>query len=111
MKKGKYLITGCAGFIGSHVVHDLYKKYNLILVDDLSEGKLVNLPKALRGKLIKKKIQDIKNLRCGGLKGIIHLAAGIWEDKRDMRLNKDIKINIKTIEGKDIQKSLRFGII
>ena len=48
MKKGKYLITGCAGFIGSHVVHDLYKKYNLILVDDLSEGKLVNLPKALR---------------------------------------------------------------
>ncbi len=75
MKKGKYLITGCAGFIGSHVVHDLYKKYNLILVDDLSEGKLVNLPKALRGKLIKKKIQDIKNFKCGGLKGIIHLAA------------------------------------
>ena len=42
--------------------------------------------------------------------GIIHLAAGIWKDNRDMRLNKDIKINIKTIEGKEIQKSLRFGI-
>ena len=42
--------------------------------------------------------------------GIIHLAAGIWKDNRDMRLNKDIKINIKTIEGKVIQKSLRFGV-
>ena len=42
--------------------------------------------------------------------GIIHLAAGIWKDNRDMRLNKDIKINIKTIEGKEIKKSLRFGI-
>ena len=42
--------------------------------------------------------------------GIIHLAAGIWKDKTDMRLNRDIKINIKTIEGKEIQKSLRFGI-
>ena len=42
--------------------------------------------------------------------GIIHLAAGIWKDNRDMRLNKDIKINIKTTEGKEIQKSLRFGI-
>ena len=43
--------------------------------------------------------------------GIIHLAAGIWKNKKDMRLNKDIKINIKTIEGKEIQKSLRFGIL
>ena len=68
MKKGKYLITGCAGFIGSHVVHDLYKKYNLILVDDLSEGKLVNLPKALRGKLIKKKFKILRILNVVGLK-------------------------------------------
>ena len=37
--------------------------------------------------------------------GIIHLAAGIWKDKTDMRLNRDIKINIKTIEGKEIQKA------
>ena len=43
--------------------------------------------------------------------GIIHLAAGLWKDKKDMRLNKGIKINIKTTEGKTIQKSLRFGVI
>ena len=48
MKKGKYLITGCAGFIGSNLVKKIYKNYDLILVDDLSEGTVLNLPKQLR---------------------------------------------------------------
>ena len=42
--------------------------------------------------------------------GIMHLAAGIWLGKRDMRVDKDVKIKIKTISGKEINKSLRFGI-
>ena len=42
--------------------------------------------------------------------GIIHLAAGLWKNNKDMRLNKDIKIELKTLEGKKIEKSLRFGI-
>ena len=50
MKKGKYLITGCAGFIGSNLVKKLYKNYKLILVDDLSSGSIKNLPKILRKK-------------------------------------------------------------
>ena len=29
------MITGCAGFIGSHLVNNLYKNHKLILVDDL----------------------------------------------------------------------------
>ena len=40
--------------------------------------------------------------------GIIHLAAGIWKDNKDMRLNKDIEIEIQTLEGKILNKSLRF---
>ena len=40
--------------------------------------------------------------------GIMHLAAGIWKDNQDMRLNKDVKIDIKTLEGKTLNKSLRF---
>ena len=40
--------------------------------------------------------------------GIMHLAAGIWKDNQDMRLNKDIKIAIKTLDGKTLNKSLRF---
>ncbi len=40
--------------------------------------------------------------------GILHLAAGVWKDGKDMRLNKNLKISIKTTEGKIIEKSLRF---
>jgi len=75
MKKGRYLITGCAGFIGSNLVKKIYKKYDLVLVDDLSEGSVFNLPKELRKKLIKKKIQDIRKLKTKKLNGIFHLAA------------------------------------
>ena len=57
MEKGKYLITGSAGFISSNLAKNLYKKYELILVDDLSEGSVINLPHVLRKRLIKKKIQ------------------------------------------------------
>ena len=41
--------------------------------------------------------------------GIMHLAAGIWQDNKDMRLDKSVKINIKNLENKSITKSLRFG--
>ena len=40
--------------------------------------------------------------------GIMHLAAGIWKDNQDMRLNKDVQIEIKTLDGKTLNKSLRF---
>ena len=41
--------------------------------------------------------------------GIMHLAAGIWDGDKDMRLHKEVKINIKTIQQKVLSKSLRFG--
>tara|TARA_B100001175_G_scaffold308813_1_gene309714 strand:- start:89 stop:1000 length:912 start_codon:yes stop_codon:yes gene_type:complete len=41
--------------------------------------------------------------------GIVHLASGIWLNNKDMRLNKEIKINIKTLQNNTISKSLRFG--
>jgi len=40
--------------------------------------------------------------------GIMHLAAGIWVEGKDMRLNKDLKINIETIKGEKVLKSLRY---
>ncbi len=42
--------------------------------------------------------------------GIMHLAAGIWSGRKDMRTNKNIKIPIETIKGDKILKSLRYGI-
>ena len=75
MKKGKYLITGSAGFIGSNLVRKISNEYDLILVDDLSKGSLKFIPKKYRKKLIKKKIQDLHKVNIKKLKGIFHLAA------------------------------------
>jgi len=75
MKKGRYLITGCAGFIGSNLVKKIYKKNKLILVDDLSTGSTAALPKELRKKLIKRKIQDIRKFKTKKIDGIFHFAA------------------------------------
>ncbi len=41
--------------------------------------------------------------------GIMHLAAGIWKENKDMRLNKEITIDIKTLQGNIVNKSLRFN--
>ena len=40
--------------------------------------------------------------------GIMHLAAGIWKNGKDMRIDKGIVIEVDTIENKKISKSLRF---
>ena len=42
--------------------------------------------------------------------GIMHLAAGIWAGDRDMRIDKDVKINIQSIQKNLLSKSLRFGL-
>ena len=41
--------------------------------------------------------------------GIMHLAAGIWKDDIDMRVDKSIKIDIETLNNKKIPKSLRYN--
>jgi hypothetical protein len=41
--------------------------------------------------------------------GIMHLAAGIWKDDKDMRTDKNVKISIQTIQGSKLDKSLRYG--
>ena len=42
--------------------------------------------------------------------GIMHLAAGIWQGNKDMRLDKEVTVNIKTLEDKSLTKSLRYNI-
>ena len=39
----------------------------------------------------------------------MHLAAGIWDDDQDMRLDKSVKIKIRSIQNNFLSKSLRFG--
>ena len=42
--------------------------------------------------------------------GILHLAAGIWNGDKDMRLDKSVRINIQSIQKNLLSKSLRFGL-
>ena len=42
--------------------------------------------------------------------GIMHLAAGIWKDGKDMRTNKSIEIEIETLSDNKVNKSLRYNI-
>ena len=42
--------------------------------------------------------------------GIMHLAAGIWDGDKDMRIDKDVKIEILSLQNNLISKSLRFGL-
>jgi hypothetical protein len=42
--------------------------------------------------------------------GIMHLAAGIWDGDRDMRLDKEVTIKIQSIQNNSLSKSLRYGL-
>ena len=41
--------------------------------------------------------------------GIMHLAAGIWKDGVDMRVDKSVEIELDTLDNRKIVKSLRFN--
>jgi nucleoside-diphosphate-sugar epimerase len=72
----KCLVTGGAGFIGSHLVERLLKEGSQVtVVDDLSEGKWENLPKHKNLIKIKASILDDLSKFVKGQDVIFHLAA------------------------------------
>ena len=73
----KYLVTGGAGFIGSHLIDRLIlANHDVICIDDLSSGYMHNLHNLDSLKFINKKIQDITfDELDNDISGIFHLAA------------------------------------
>ena len=75
----RYLVTGGAGFIGSHIVEELVRRgHHVIVFDDLSTGKENNLsPVRDHIELRVHSITDLPALRvaCDGCDHVIHLAA------------------------------------
>jgi len=73
---GNYLVTGGAGFIGSHIAEALLKRGDKVLVfDDFSTGKPENVPSG--AETIKGSITDLDALKRAfkGINGVFHAAA------------------------------------
>lgn len=100
--KETILITGGAGFIGSHLCENLYKKgYNVIVYDNLSpqvHGENGEISKAIKDKVtfIKADIRDRENLKQAIIQSdkIIHLVAetGVGQSMYEVQRYTDVTI-------------------
>ena len=72
----KYLITGGCGFIGSHLAHGLiHMGHSVVIADDLSSGKLENLPAELAPCIVDITTPGIYDTLLDNVDGCFHLAA------------------------------------
>jgi UDP-glucose 4-epimerase len=115
MNTKTYLITGGAGFIGSHLCEELVKlNYNVLAVDDLSTGRIENIEKIIekpnfqfiRDNILNTSVMDRLSSTANI---IIHLAA-------DVGVKLVIKNPVHTLEnnikGTEVvlKNALRYGI-
>src|SRR5579864_802568 len=96
----RYLVTGGAGFIGSHTVDELARRgHDVVVLDDLSTGKAENLAQASsKIELIKGSITNLDALReaCCGVDCVIHLAA---QTSVPRSVNDPIETNLINVTG------------
>ena len=92
----RYLVTGGAGFIGSHVVDALLDDgHSVRVVDDLSSGSLANVPTAEKCEFINRDLAEpgVAESVVDGVTLVIHLAAipsvprSVLEPARSHRAN------------------------
>lgn len=88
MRRYKALVTGGAGFIGSHLVDNLMNKgWNIAVLDNLSSGSLKNIRKWL------------KNMQFKFMKGDLKNTADAQKAVRDVELVFHIAANPEVREG------------
>jgi UDP-glucose 4-epimerase len=110
------LVTGGAGFIGSHVVDNLLKNnYSVIVLDDFSEGKRENLPLSDSSlEIIEGDINNVELLaslvervsHIVHLAGIVSVPKSFEDPTRSLRVNGEGFLNVLQAMNK-INKSIR----
>lgn len=110
----KYVITGGAGFIGSHIVDRLLSKgHDVVCIDNFRTGKRENITHNMRNKNFELVINDLKNIETlvdifKGSEAVFHFAAnadirgGVEDTKRDLELNTIVTYNV--LEGMRLGK-------
>jgi len=99
-KKQNILVTGGAGYIGSHIVELLVKtKANIIIVDNLITGhkKLINKKAIFINKDIKNKVALTKIINDYKINSIIHLAGSLNVSEAEKNKKNIIKIMLKEL--------------
>jgi len=97
----RILVTGGAGFIGSHIVDRLLQEgFEVIVLDNLSTGRITNVKHHLKNKrfkMIKGDVREEKILRKAlkGVEAVIHEAAisSVEESIKDPIKTNDINLN------------------
>ena len=98
IKSKNILITGGAGYIGSHIVEQLLKKnFNIIILDNLVTGykRLINKQTKFINGDIKNKSKLIKIINDYKIESIIHLAAYLNVNEAEKNKKKYYKNNIE----------------
>ena len=93
----KILVTGGAGYIGSHIVEQLIKNNKqVIILDNLVTGykKLINKKAAFIKADIRKRSQIIKIIKDNNITSIIHLAAYLNVNEAEKNKKKYVRNNI-----------------
>lgn len=94
----KFLVTGGAGFIGSHLTDELVKSGNKVVVlDDFSNGSEENLAHLKETSIVKGSVTNMPDeISSQSYNGIFHLAThprsfSLSDPYRDLEVNADRK--------------------
>jgi len=99
----KFLITGGAGFVGSHLAEELIKRGDSVtILDDLNTGKILNL-ESIKEKInfVNGDIRDVDLLKdiCKEKDGIFHQAARASVQESFIKSDEYIDVNVKGTEN------------
>lgn len=91
----KILVTGGAGFIGSHLCEELIENHEVVALDNLSSGNQENLPKEVE--LIEGDIKDFDSIKpyFEDIDAVFHLAANPKVNTFPGDRDKDFDENLK----------------